>query len=159
MQDDPPENPDMPFARARVASMADWATSNSPEFWVGHLIGAYELNEGRDHDPDGEPNEIYGLTMKSSNAAFVFFETSRDYVAYHAPDPGPQHVVDLATFNERTSLHETGHFFNLRDYYLPSDPRGIMNYFDASFGANEVASFNNNDLGQIQSKDMPRFTL
>lgn len=140
---------EMPIAMGRAATMADWATQNENEFWIGQLIGAYELHPDRDNDPDAE-TDITGWAVGSSNVAFVFFETTRDLVAELLPN-----ICDELTAYQRSTLHESGHFFGLPDRNGPGQPRGIMNYFDMWDLDPGRAHHNWTDLGTIQGHPKP----
>jgi hypothetical protein len=148
-----PRTGDVPISRAKAAAMADWAAQNENEFRVGQLIGAYEYYTDQDNDPDGFGFAAFGLTMGGTNASFVFFETSRDLVAYAQSSPNPPNTCDEATLLQRVSLHESGHWFRLPDREGTTQPRGIMNYTDA--WSIPAAHHNWTDLGSIQSRPKP----
>jgi hypothetical protein len=144
---------EMPNAKSKAASMADWAALVENEFWVGQLIGAYEIHPDRDNDPDGIGFAIFGWTLGGTNSSLLFFETSRDLVAFAQSNPNPPNTCDEPTFYQRVSFHESGHWFGLPDREGTNQPRGIMNYTDAWSIA--PAHHNWSDLGTIQGRPKP----
>lgn len=136
--------------------------ASESDFWVVQLISGYDYVVLKDIDDDGDTPDtntegwIAGYATDGGNdgPTFVFSETVRDV---WTNDPRRFAGLTLATFQERVSLHEVAHRFDMT--HTDSDgmgnegPLDPMNNLAGSAIANE---FTLRQLARIQATERSR---
>ncbi len=126
--------------------MADIADLNNVNFWVMHLIGAYEFDVGLDQDPNTELARAGIQGPTGHNTAYVFHETIRD-VALNRAGAKPAPTLEI-----RVALHESGHLMGLPH---PDPLISVMNSHTVFFGEHGDNIFSFTELGRIQAQFKP----
>jgi hypothetical protein len=87
---------------------------SASDFWVVHMVGAYEHHPEADNDPDPEDTEPawlgYSFVDGGDKVNVIYYETIRDVHDFHdhANLPG---LVDLDVLEQRVIVHEALHRF------------------------------------------------
>lgn len=125
-------------ALAGLVSITCRDVNSETDFWVSHIIGAYEGDEGTDFDfagdnaanPAAPEDALLGFTLApppagpySKGPSFIFTETIRDvsstYNLVYPTDPAAPTRSDL---EQRIVLHEVLHRFGLH-HETPPNPQ------------------------------------
>ena len=87
---------------SELAATFDWdsQSSNSDDYWVGYILGAFQPVYNHDGDPNSESNKLLGYRIVGEGVA-TFVEVARDYGAHDG--------FTETTGRKNAVVHELGH--------------------------------------------------
>jgi len=126
---------------------------STADYFVSHVVGAYEEDDSGQYHGDYDPNGSYFLVgyaygMMHDEAAFIFFETIRDVAANYVG------AVNEDTLRERVVLHETAHRF-LGPHGSPGADERVMSVSTCVTGTPAQNGLSARQIKLIQEKGYP----